>query len=109
MFKTVAAFASGYGGKMVFGIEKDEATVCGLGGIDPLGERDRLAQLVRAIITPAPEAEVRPYNVDGKVLLVPSVGAGASLALRHHAAGQERQAGGVLRPAGCHDFPGHRR
>ena len=78
VFKTVAAFASGYGGNMVFGIEKDEATVCGLDGIDPLRERDRLAQLVRAIVTPAPEAEVRQYNVDGKVLLVLSVGAGAN-------------------------------
>jgi predicted HTH transcriptional regulator len=63
---------------MVFGIEKDEATVCGLDGIDPLRERDRLAQLVRAIVTPAPEVEVRQYNVDGKVLLVLSVGAGAN-------------------------------
>ena len=78
VFKTVAAFASGYGGNMVFGVEKDEATVCGLDGIDPLRERDRLAQLVRAIVTPAPEVEVRQYNVDGKVLLVLSVGAGAN-------------------------------
>ncbi|HUY50379.1 MAG TPA: ATP-binding protein [Streptosporangiaceae bacterium] len=78
VFKTVAAFANGYGGNMVFGVEKDEATVCGLDGIDPLGERDRLAQLVRAIVTPAPEVEVRQYDVDGKVLLVLSVGAGAS-------------------------------
>jgi predicted HTH transcriptional regulator len=70
VFKTVAAFANGYGGNMVFGIEKDEATVCGLDGIDPLRERDRLAQLVRTIVTPAPEVEVRQYNVDGKVLLV---------------------------------------
>jgi hypothetical protein len=78
VFKTVAAFASGYGGNMVFGVEKDEATVCGLDGIDPLGERDRLAQLVRAIVTPAPEAEVRQYNVDAKVVLVLSVGEGAN-------------------------------
>jgi len=78
VFKTIAAFANGYGGNLVFGIEKYEATVCGLDGIDPLGERDRPAQLVRAIVTPAPEAEVRQYNVDGKVLLVLSVGPGVS-------------------------------
>ncbi len=78
VFKTVAAFANGYGGNMVFGVEKDEATVCGLDGIDPLRERDRLAQLVRAIVTPAPEVEVRQYDVDGKVLLVLSVEAGAN-------------------------------
>jgi hypothetical protein len=78
VFKTVAAFANGYGGNMVFGVEKDEATVCGLASIDPLRERDRLAQLVRAIVTPAPEVEVRQYDVDGKVLLVLSVEAGAN-------------------------------
>jgi Putative DNA-binding domain len=35
VFKTVAAYANGYGGNIVFGVEKDEATVCGLNGIDP--------------------------------------------------------------------------
>jgi predicted HTH transcriptional regulator len=56
VFKTVAAFANGYGGSIVFGVESDEATVCGLGNIDPVAERDRLAQLARSIVTPAPEA-----------------------------------------------------
>jgi predicted HTH transcriptional regulator len=78
VFKTVAAFANGYGGSVVFGIEKDEATVCGLNGIDPLTERDRLAQLVRSIVTPAPAAEVHQYDLDGKTLLVLSVGEGAN-------------------------------
>ncbi len=70
MFKTVAAFANGDGGSIVFGVEKDEATVCGLDGIDPLKARDRLTQLVRAIVTPAPPVEVRQYDVVGKMLLV---------------------------------------
>jgi len=35
VFKTVAAFANGHGGSIVFSIEKDEATVCGLDGVDP--------------------------------------------------------------------------
>lgn len=77
VFKTVAAFANGYGGSIVFGIEKDEATVCGLDGIDTLKERDRLTQLVRSIVTPAPEVEVRQYEVDGNTLLVLSVESGA--------------------------------
>jgi hypothetical protein len=43
VFKTVAAFANGHGGSIVFGVEKDEATVCGLEGIDLIAARDRLA------------------------------------------------------------------
>ena len=57
---------------------KDEATVCGLDGIDPLRERDRLAQLARSIVTPAPAVEVRQYDVDGKLLLVLSVEPGSN-------------------------------
>jgi Putative DNA-binding domain len=45
IFKTVAAFANGHGGNIVFGIESDQATVCGLGDVNTLGERDRLTQL----------------------------------------------------------------
>jgi hypothetical protein len=78
IFKTVAAFANGHGGSIVFGVESDEATVCGLDGIDMIAARDRLAQLARAIVTPAPEVEVRSYEHDGKTLLVLAVGRGAS-------------------------------
>jgi Putative DNA-binding domain len=70
VFKTVAAFANGHGGSIVFGVEKDEATVCGLEGIDLIAARDRLAQLARSVVTPAPEVEVRLYEHDGKTLLV---------------------------------------
>jgi hypothetical protein len=78
VFKTVAAFANGYGGSMVFGVESDEATVCGLGDIDPVAERDKLAQLARSIVTPAPEATARVYEHDGKTLIVLAVSRGAS-------------------------------
>ena len=77
VFKTVAAFANGHGGSVVFGVEKDEATVCGLDGIDLLAERDRLAQLARSIVTPAPDVEVRAYELSGKPLLVLTVQRGA--------------------------------
>jgi hypothetical protein len=70
VFKTVAAFANGAGGSIVFGVEKDEATICGLDGINPLKERDRLVQLARSLVTPSPAVEVRQYDVDGKVLMV---------------------------------------
>jgi hypothetical protein len=78
VFKTVAAFANGYGGIIVFGVESDEATVCGLGGIDLVAERDRLAQLARAIVTPSPEVEVRSYDYQGQTLLVLEVSRGSS-------------------------------
>lgn len=77
VFKTVAAFANGHGGSIVFGIEKDEATVCGLEGIDPLKARDRLTQLTRALVTPAPEVEARQYELDGKTLIVLAVERGS--------------------------------
>jgi hypothetical protein len=76
IFKTVAAFANGHGGSIVFGVESDEATICGLDGIDLIAERDRLAQLARAIVTPAPEVEARSYTRDGKTLLVLTVSRG---------------------------------
>lgn len=76
VFKTVAAFANGTGGDLVFGIDKDEATICGLENIDPLKERDRLIQLARSIVTPAPAVEVHQHEVDGKKLLVLSVDVG---------------------------------
>jgi hypothetical protein len=76
VFKTVAAFANGYGGSIVFGVEKDEATVCGLDSYDLIAARDRLTQLVRSIVTPAPEVGVRTYELDGKTLLVLTVSRG---------------------------------
>jgi hypothetical protein len=78
IFKTVAAFANGHGGTIVFGIESDEATVCGLEDIDPLRERDRLTQLARSMVTPAPKVEVRQYELDGKTLLALTVESGAN-------------------------------
>lgn len=76
VFKTVAAFANGSGGTVVFGVEKDEATICGLNDIDPLKARDRLIQLTRSIVTPAPAVQSRQYAVDGKTILLLSVEAG---------------------------------
>jgi hypothetical protein len=78
VFKTVAAFANGDGGTIVFGVEKDEATVCGLDSADPRKDRDRLIQLVRSTVVPAPDVDVRHHDLDGKILLVLTVPRGAS-------------------------------
>jgi predicted HTH transcriptional regulator len=76
VFKTVAAFANSRGGSIVFGAEKDEPTVCGVDDADLITARDRLAQLARSTVTPAPEVEVAAYEVDGKTLLVLAVAGG---------------------------------
>ena len=73
VFKTIAAFANGHGGSVVFGVEKDEATVCGLDETDLITARDRLTQMARSTVTPAPDVEVRSYERDRKTLLVLTV------------------------------------
>ncbi len=73
VMKTVAAFASGDGGELLFGIEPDEVTVVGLGpGIDLRG-RDQLGDLVRRYVVPTPEFEAHSVAVDGKTVIVLSV------------------------------------
>lgn len=78
IFKTVAAFANGLGGNLVFGVESDEATVCGVDDGDLIKARDRLTQLAWALVSPTPVVEVRPYDVAGRTVLVMSVERGSS-------------------------------
>jgi hypothetical protein len=58
MFKTVAAFAIGDGGTMVFGIDPDELTVTGLDSEDPKELRDHLYDLVHRTVIPSPDVTV---------------------------------------------------
>jgi hypothetical protein len=75
-FKTVAAFANGDGGTMVFGMDPDELTVTGLGDEDPRKLRDHLYALVHGAVVPSPEVLVEHYQVDGKTILVLHVSQG---------------------------------
>jgi len=68
--KTVAAFATGDGGVMVFGIDPDELTIVGLGGDDPKELRDHLYALVHRTVMPSPSVIVEDHRVDGKTILV---------------------------------------
>ena len=70
MSKTVAAFAAGDGGIMVFGIDPDELTVTGLDGEDPKRLRDRLHGLVHRTVVPSPDVTVEDHQVDGETILV---------------------------------------
>jgi len=76
MFKTVAAFSTGDGGTMVFGIDPDELTVTGLDGEDPKKLRDRLYDLVHRTVVPSPDVTVEDHQVDGKTILVLHVAPG---------------------------------
>jgi hypothetical protein len=76
VLKTVAAFASGDGGDMVFGVDADEATVIGIDAATDLESRDRLGQLIRRYVVPTPEFEAMPVKLDGKALIVLSVRGG---------------------------------
>jgi Putative DNA-binding domain len=74
VLKTVAAFANGESGDIVFGMDPDEVTVYGLGSqnVGPTA-RDRIGNLIHSIVVPTPEFQVRHYSIDGKNLLVLSV------------------------------------
>lgn len=62
MLKTVAAFATWDGGTMIFGINRDELTITGLGDEDPGRLRDQLVDLVRAAVDPMPSVTVSLYK-----------------------------------------------
>ena len=77
LMRTIAAFANGNGGEIVFGMDPDEVTVVGLIDVDHVRERDRLTQLARDHVTPGPVTEVRSYEYEGKILVVMSVAPGS--------------------------------
>jgi hypothetical protein len=62
----------------VFGVESDEAAVCGVGDGDLIKARDRLAKLAWTLVTPSPVVEVCAYDVAGRTVLVMSVERGSS-------------------------------
>jgi hypothetical protein len=78
-FNTIAAFANGTGGTVVFGVDRDELTVLGLGdNIDPNKERDRIGQLIRTRILPTPDFTITPHTVAEKIILVVQVNPGST-------------------------------
>jgi Putative DNA-binding domain len=78
VFNTVAAFANGEGGTVVFGVDRDEATVVGLGDVDVNKERDRIGQLIRTRVLPTPDFEATVHQVDRKDILVLVVNEGSA-------------------------------
>lgn len=76
-FKTVAAFANGQGGTLVFGVNRDEVTVTGLDpSIDLGAARDDIGRMIRSRVQPTPDFHVANYEIDGKIIIAVSVEAG---------------------------------
>ncbi|MEU0029105.1 ATP-binding protein [Streptomyces sp. NPDC006335] len=77
--KTVAAFANGDGGAIVFGIHRDEVTITGIAEEKPSTRmRDEFGNLVRATVQPTPDFEIKEYRLDGKLIFILEVEPGQS-------------------------------
>lgn len=69
MARTIAAFANGSGGTIVFGIDPDEATILGVSQpFDAI--RDRLTDIVHGQLTTPPTTEVRSLDTDQGLMVV---------------------------------------
>ena len=78
VMKTVAAFANGDGGDLLFGIDADEVTTIGIDVGAGLRARDHLGDLIRRYVVPTPDFEAQSVTVDGKPLIVLSIRRGGN-------------------------------
>ncbi len=76
VMKTVAAFANGTGGTLVFGVE-DDGTICGVDVDDMRRAVDRLTSLIRDWVRPLVDFESKVAQVDGKQVLLVRVDPGS--------------------------------
>jgi len=68
MLKTVAGFANGDGGVILFGIENGTGVLKGLHA-DPAKESDRLTNMVRNVLVPEPPFRVDHAVVNGRLVI----------------------------------------
>ena len=73
--KTVAAFANGSGGSLLFGVE-DDGSLCGL-AMSRTRPGDQLSSLIRDWVRPLVDFTVEESVVDGKLIVVVDVAAGS--------------------------------
>ena len=78
VMKTVAAFANGGGGTLLFGID-DHGTLVGLQFEDARRALDRTTQLIRHRVRSHVDFNAEFADVDGKQVLLVRVDAGASI------------------------------
>jgi len=80
--RTVAAFANGDGGHVLFGVE-DDGVVVGIGAVDAQETCDTVARFVSSIVTPVPE-----FRVDGVTVAVDDDGSALVVVLTVEEGGQ---------------------
>ena len=68
VMKTVAAFANGGGGIILFGVEDEDSQVVGVTDASP-PIRDRLVSVISDVVVPRPRVSIREYIQDGRVVL----------------------------------------
>jgi hypothetical protein len=76
VLKTVAAFANGAGGTILFGIDPDEVTAVGITADHEQAVRDHIGGLIHRIVRPTPDFEMRWASADGKRVLMLDVAQG---------------------------------
>lgn len=66
------AFANGEGGTVLFGVADEDDGVIAITGLtgNPTGERRRLTDLMRDLISPSPRVQIDAARVDGRLVLV---------------------------------------
>lgn len=74
--KTVAAFANGRGGTLLFGVD-DEGQVVGLGKAHTRQNVDRLTSLISDWVRPLPSFEVEMVDIDGRGVIAINVDTGS--------------------------------
>ena len=75
-FKSVVAFANTEGGKLIFGVN-DEGTIVGIDDAEQQSTRDRLDQMIRAMVSPWPTCRSEAHRVNDCRILVLTVEAGS--------------------------------
>jgi hypothetical protein len=66
--KTVAAFANGVGGVILFGVDDDDGNIVGVTG-DVSKMKDDIIRMVRDNVTPRPKVRIEDCAIDAKMVL----------------------------------------
>jgi hypothetical protein len=74
--KTVAAFANGTGGSVVFGVDDEDHTIIGLGHAYNRTDLDRLTNLITDWVRPLPHFRSAMVEINGKGVIVLDIAPG---------------------------------
>ncbi len=77
VMKTVAAFANGDGGAILFGVE-DDGEIVGVGEHERRRSLDRLTNMIRDWVRPLPDFNCETVELDGRGVIVINVASGSA-------------------------------